>query len=177
MDDHAGGLVHDDQVRVLEEDVERDRLGRRLDLGGTRQARAAQRRLLWHVAAQCLIKTRARVGSDPEFDEAGAHGRGSERRDGRGTAPRTALSQDACDGADAGDDRGRHNHHVTLLVIRLNAGGAPVRIDPGMFVVPDGVGVVGISVVAGRTVIVADDGTIRVYDSESRAFLQEMDLP
>ncbi|MGP1357907.1 DUF6476 family protein [Roseicyclus sp.] len=66
---------------------------------------------------------------------------------------------------------------VTLLVIRLNAGAAPVRIDPGMFVVPDGVGVVGISVIAGRTVIVADDGAIRVYDSESRALLQEMDLP
>jgi hypothetical protein len=40
------------------------------------KARAAQRRLLWHVAAQCLIKARRRVGTDPELDEACArHGR------------------------------------------------------------------------------------------------------
>jgi hypothetical protein len=109
MHDHARGLVDDDQVRVLVQDVERDRLGHGVDLrrlfhgdrdrvafgrchAGIRddravnrhgalcdqpdKARAAQRFLLWHVAAQCLIKARRRVGTDPELDEAGArHGR------------------------------------------------------------------------------------------------------
>jgi hypothetical protein len=37
--------------------------------------------------------------------------------------------------------------------------------------------VVGFSVVEGRTVIVGDDGLIRVYDSESREILREIDLP
>jgi hypothetical protein len=66
---------------------------------------------------------------------------------------------------------------VTLLVIRLNAGTAPVLVDPGMFAVPEGVGVVGIAVVDGRTVIVGDDGTIRVHDSESREIVGEFRIP
>ena len=66
---------------------------------------------------------------------------------------------------------------TTLLVIRLNAGdGATVLVDPGMFAVPEGVGVVGIAVVEGRTVIVGDDARVRVYDSESRALVQEFEL-
>jgi hypothetical protein len=63
-----------------------------------------------------------------------------------------------------------------LLVIRLNAGGAVV-VDPGQFTVPAGVNVLGFSVVDGRTVIVGDDGVIRVYDSDSREILREIDLP
>jgi hypothetical protein len=43
-----------------------------------------------------------------------------------------------------------------------------VTIAPGDFEIPDGVGVVGLSVIDGRTVIVGDDGVIRVYDSESQ---------
>jgi hypothetical protein len=43
-----------------------------------------------------------------------------------------------------------------------------VTVAPGDFEIPDGVGVVGFSVVDGLTVIVGDDGVIRVYDSESR---------
>jgi uncharacterized integral membrane protein len=39
---------------------------------------------------------------------------------------------------------------TTLLVIRLNASGASVTIAPGDFEIPDGVGVVGFSVITGR---------------------------
>jgi hypothetical protein len=67
---------------------------------------------------------------------------------------------------------------VTLLVIRLNADPpAPVVVDPGLFPLPDGVTATGISIVDGRTVIVGGDGVIRVYDSDSRALLDEIDLP
>jgi uncharacterized integral membrane protein len=63
---------------------------------------------------------------------------------------------------------------TALLVIRLNTDAAPVVIAPGDFVLPEGVGLVGFSVVDGRTVIVGDDGVIRIYDSESRALLQDI---
>ena len=58
-----------------------------------------------------------------------------------------------------------------LLVIRLNDSGAgAVRlIAPEAFALPDGVGVLGISVVDGRTVVVGDDGVIRVFDSDGGA--------
>ena len=65
---------------------------------------------------------------------------------------------------------------TALLVIRLNAHPAPVVIAPGDFVLPEGVGLVGISVIDGRTVIVGDDGVIRVYDSESRALVGELSI-
>lgn len=65
---------------------------------------------------------------------------------------------------------------TALLVIRLNADSAPVVIAPGDFVLPDGVGMVGFSVIQGRTVIVGDDGVIRVYDSEGRTLVQEIPL-
>jgi hypothetical protein len=95
------------------------------------------------------------MGQSPEEDETTA-------------LPRDLrFLKDVGDGADRGDDRGRDNDHA-LLVIRLN-GAPPVTIAPGDFEIPDGVGVVGLSVIDGRTVIVGDDGVIRVYDSESRA--------
>ncbi len=62
---------------------------------------------------------------------------------------------------------------VALLVIRLNADPAPILIAPGDFALPPGVGVVGLSVIDGQSVIVGDDGVIRVYDGESRALSQE----
>ena len=62
---------------------------------------------------------------------------------------------------------------VALLVIRLNADPAPVFITPGDFALPPGVGVVGLSVMDGHSVIVGDDGVIRVYDRASRALVQE----
>jgi len=65
---------------------------------------------------------------------------------------------------------------TTLLVIRLNAGAAPVFVAPGEFALPEGVGIVGFSVVEGQTVIVADDGVIRVFDSDSRNPVQEITL-
>jgi uncharacterized integral membrane protein len=65
---------------------------------------------------------------------------------------------------------------TALLVIRLNADTAPVVIAPGDFALPDGVGLVGFSVIQGRTVVVGDDAVIRVYDSDSRALLQEIIL-
>jgi uncharacterized integral membrane protein len=65
---------------------------------------------------------------------------------------------------------------TALLVIRLNGGEAAVTIAPGDFEIPDGVGVVGLSVIDGRTVLVGDDGVIRVYDSESRALREEFVL-
>jgi uncharacterized integral membrane protein len=65
---------------------------------------------------------------------------------------------------------------TALLVIRLNGGAPPVTIAPGDFEVPAGVAVLGISVIDGQTVIVGDDGVIRVYDTESRAMLQDITL-
>ncbi|NKX43437.1 DUF6476 family protein [Roseicyclus persicicus] len=65
---------------------------------------------------------------------------------------------------------------VALLVIRLNADPVPVLVSPGDFALPAGVGAVGISVIDGRTVIVGDDGRVRVYDSESRALLQDIEI-
>ncbi len=63
---------------------------------------------------------------------------------------------------------------VALLVIRLNAGPAQLVIDPGAYTLPQGVGAVGISVIEGRTVIVGDDGVIRVYDAPGGAPVQEV---
>jgi hypothetical protein len=63
---------------------------------------------------------------------------------------------------------------TVLLVIRLNDVGAPILLDPGAFALPDGVGVVGISVVDGVTVTVGDDGVIRLFDSETRDLIREM---
>jgi uncharacterized integral membrane protein len=62
---------------------------------------------------------------------------------------------------------------VTLLVIRLNDTPAPLHVAPGDFVLPDGVGAVGISVIDGYSVIVGDDGLIRVFDSQTRRQLRE----
>ena len=62
---------------------------------------------------------------------------------------------------------------VALLVIRLNATSVPVLVAPGDFTLPAGVGAVGISVIDGQSVIVGDDGVIRIYDSETRTLVQE----
>ena len=63
---------------------------------------------------------------------------------------------------------------VALLVIRLNAEPARVVIDPGAFRLPEGVHAVGISVIEGRTVIVGDDGVIRVYNREDQTLQREI---
>jgi hypothetical protein len=64
----------------------------------------------------------------------------------------------------------------TALVIRLNADTAPVFVAPGDFILPEGVAIVGISVIDGRTVIVGNDGVIRVFDSETRVMVAEYTL-
>lgn len=63
-----------------------------------------------------------------------------------------------------------------LLVIRLNAQSAPVVIAPGDFVLPEGVGLVGLSVIDGRVIVVGDDAVIRVFDGESREMIREMEI-
>jgi len=64
---------------------------------------------------------------------------------------------------------------VGLLVIRLNdGGGAAVLVVPSEFDPPAGVAIVGYSLVEGRTVLIGDDAVIRVYDTDSRALVQEI---
>lgn len=63
-----------------------------------------------------------------------------------------------------------------LLVIRLNAQSTPVVIAPGDFVLPEGVGLVGLSVIDGRVIVVGDDAVIRVFDGESRVMIREMEI-
>lgn len=63
-----------------------------------------------------------------------------------------------------------------LLVIRLNAQSTPVVIAPGDFVLPEGVGLVGLSVIDGRVIVVGDDAVIRVFDGESREMIREMEI-
>ncbi|MEM7723595.1 MAG: DUF6476 family protein [Pseudomonadota bacterium] len=63
---------------------------------------------------------------------------------------------------------------TALLVIRLNSGGEVVLITPERFELPEGVGVVGYSVVNGRTLIIGDDGVIRVFDTGSADLIQEI---
>lgn len=65
---------------------------------------------------------------------------------------------------------------VGLLVIRLNDGGTTTLVHPDAFALPDGVGIVGYSVVDDRTILVGDDGVIRIYDSASHALEQEFSL-
>jgi hypothetical protein len=65
---------------------------------------------------------------------------------------------------------------VALLVIRLNAPAPQVLVAPGDFALPDGVGAVGISVIEDRTVIVGDDGVIRVFDTRSGAALRDIEI-
>lgn len=63
-----------------------------------------------------------------------------------------------------------------LLVIRLNAQSTPVVIAPGDFALPEGVGLVGLSVIDGRVIVVGDDAVIRVFDGESRVMIREMEI-
>ncbi len=65
---------------------------------------------------------------------------------------------------------------VMLLVIRLNGGGAPVLVHPEVFEIPDGVETVGYSVIDGYTVIIGDDGVIRVFASDTRRLMDELNL-
>lgn len=63
---------------------------------------------------------------------------------------------------------------VLLLVIRLNDTQRPVLVHPDVFAIPDGVATVGYSVVNGYTVIIGDDGIIRVFASDTREQVDEI---
>jgi hypothetical protein len=80
---------------------------------------------------------------------------------------------------------------VTVLMVAMIAGVAaivfllftiagqerePVLVHPEVFAIPEGVNTLGYSVVDGYTVIVGDDGVIRVFASDTRALVEELDL-
>lgn len=66
---------------------------------------------------------------------------------------------------------------VALLVIRLGDNGRAILVHPEMFEIPEGVGTVGYSIVNGYTVIIGDDGVIRIFASDTRNLVEEMPLP
>lgn len=63
---------------------------------------------------------------------------------------------------------------VVLLVIRLSDVSAPVFVHPDAFAVPEGVGLVGYSVVNGHVVLVGDDGVIRVFSNDTQVLVEEI---
>ncbi len=65
---------------------------------------------------------------------------------------------------------------VGLLVIRLGDSAQPILVHPEVFAIPDGVGTVGYSIVNGYTVIIGDDGVIRVFASDTQALVDTIDL-
>ncbi|OAN72668.1 hypothetical protein A8B78_19495 [Jannaschia sp. EhC01] len=65
---------------------------------------------------------------------------------------------------------------ILLLVIRLNDIRGPILVHPEVFSIPAGVNTVGYSVVDGYTVIIGDDGIIRVFASDTQELVQQLDL-
>lgn len=65
---------------------------------------------------------------------------------------------------------------VALLVIRLGDNGQPILVHPEVFDIPEGVNTLGYSVVDGYTVIVGDDQIIRVFASDTRELVDQLDL-
>ncbi|UWQ96627.1 hypothetical protein K3728_05185 [Rhodobacteraceae bacterium M385] len=65
---------------------------------------------------------------------------------------------------------------VALLVIRLADNGQPILVHPEVFEIPEGVNTLGYSVVDGYTVIVGDDQVIRVFASDTRELVDQLDL-
>lgn len=65
---------------------------------------------------------------------------------------------------------------VLLLVIRLNDFSRPILVHPDVFTIPAEVGTVGYSVINGYTVIIGDDGVIRVFSSDTRELVDELIL-
>jgi len=63
---------------------------------------------------------------------------------------------------------------VFLLVIRLNDDARPILVHPEVFEVPAGVNTVGYSVLDGYTILVGDDGVIRVFASDTQELVQEI---
>ncbi|WP_224815836.1 DUF6476 family protein [Hasllibacter sp. MH4015] len=65
---------------------------------------------------------------------------------------------------------------IVLLVVFLNQDRRPVLVHPDVFDIPAGVETVGYSVVNGYTIVIGDDGIIRVFASDTRNLVDEMDL-
>jgi len=65
---------------------------------------------------------------------------------------------------------------VALLVIRLNSDPARGLILPREFDLPGAVTITGITWTGTVAVIVTDDNVLRVFDLDTRALLQEIDL-
>ena len=63
---------------------------------------------------------------------------------------------------------------VALLVIRLQAAPEPVLVTPERFSLPGGVVPVGLSLLGTDTIVIGDDGVIRVFDSASGELRQEI---
>ncbi len=51
-----------------------------------------------------------------------------------------------------------------------------ILVHPEVFAIPEGVDTLGYSLVDGYTVIVGDDGVIRVFASDTRELVEEHDL-
>ncbi|MBF9045202.1 hypothetical protein HKCCE4037_17805 [Rhodobacterales bacterium HKCCE4037] len=65
---------------------------------------------------------------------------------------------------------------VFLLFTMVGSDTRPVLVHPEDFAIPEGVGTTGYSVVDGYTVIVGDDGMIRVFASDTRELVQEIEV-
>ena len=64
---------------------------------------------------------------------------------------------------------------TALLVIRLSEGDArPILVTPEIFALPPDLNIVGYSQINGRTVIIGEDGVIRVFHTESRELEQQL---
>ena len=64
---------------------------------------------------------------------------------------------------------------VGLLVIMTGQNRRPILVHPDVFGTPIHVGTVGYSVINGYTVLVGDDGVIRVFASDTRDQVGELD--
>lgn len=62
----------------------------------------------------------------------------------------------------------------TLLVIRLNQDAPPVLVQPSAYPLPDGVEMLGYSLVDAHVVIVGNDGRIRVFAADTGNLVQEI---
>lgn len=65
---------------------------------------------------------------------------------------------------------------VFLLFVIAGQQKRPVLVHPDVFEIPADVGTVGYSVINGYTVIIGDDGVIRVFASDTREMVEAHDL-
>ncbi len=65
---------------------------------------------------------------------------------------------------------------ILLMLVRLSDNRGPVLVHPDVFEFPIDVETVGYSVINGYTILVGDDGVIRVYASDTRELVDTLDL-